>query len=65
MKDTILLRNTARAPGLRLLGLGPGLMPLQGIKKLKRLFNENTSWAQNRSNKNLKKMLLFPSKNLF
>ena len=57
MKDLILLTHAKGAPGLRLLGIGHGFRPLKGVSQLIKLFNENTSWAQNRSSKQIKKML--------
>ena len=45
------------APGLRLLGLGPNLIPAKGIKKLKKLFDDNTFWAQGRNERNIKRLL--------
>ena len=57
MKDFILVQHASGAPGLRFFGLGPNFMPLRGIKKLQSLLDENTSWANQRSKKNIKKML--------
>ena len=57
MDDLILVTHAQGAPGLRLLGIGPGFRPIQGITKLIKLFNENTSWAQNRSRQQIQKML--------
>tara|TARA_X000000368_G_scaffold353187_1_gene294245 strand:+ start:666 stop:1121 length:456 start_codon:yes stop_codon:yes gene_type:complete len=57
MKDFILVHHASGAPGLRAFGLGPKLMPLRGIKKLQTLFKENTSWANQRNRKDLKKIL--------
>jgi len=57
MKDFILVQHATGAPGLRAFGLGPKLMPIRGIKKLQALLNENTSWANQRNRKDLKKML--------
>ena len=57
MDDLIFVKHACGAPGLRYLGLGPKLKPLRGIKKLKKLFNENTSWAKKRSTESIKKML--------
>ena len=37
------------APGLRLIGLGPGLRPSRGLKKLQRLFDRHAFWARGRS----------------
>ena len=57
MDDLILVTHAQGAPGLRLLGIGPGFRPTKGITKLIKLFNENTSWAQNRSRQQIQKML--------
>ena len=57
MKDFIVVQHASGAPGLRIFGLGPKLMPLHGIKKLQTLLNENTSWANKRNQKNIKRML--------
>ena len=57
MDDLILVKHARGAPGLRLFGLGPKLIPSRSLTKLQRLFNENTSWAKNRSQKELKIML--------
>ena len=52
-----IIEHAPGAPGLRYLGLGPNLLPQQGIKKLNRLLNKNTFWAKNRSKSLLRKML--------
>ena len=57
MDDLILVQHTQGAPGLRLFGIGPGFLPLKGVSQLTNLFNKNTSWANNRSRKQIKKML--------
>ena len=57
MKDFILVQHASGAPGLRFFGLGPNFLPLRGIKKLQSLLDENTSWANQRSTNNIKKML--------
>ena len=57
MNNLILVKHASGAPGLRILGMGPNFSPSNGLLQLQRLFNENTLWAQNRSIKNLKKML--------
>ncbi len=64
MTSTIELNNIKiihhknRALGLRLFGLGPNFKPSKGILKLKELFDKHSFWAQNRSIKQIKKMLL-------
>ena len=57
MDDLILVKHAQGAPGLRLLGIGPGFRPIKGVNKLIKLFNGNTSWAQNRSRQQIQNML--------
>jgi len=57
MEDLIFIQHAPGAPGLRSFGLGPNLMPVQGIEKLKTLLDRNTSWANNRNKNDIKKML--------
>ena len=57
MHEHLLIKHTNRGLGLRLLGLGPNLTPLNGIKKLQDLFQANTSWANQRCKKDIKKMI--------
>ena len=57
MKDISIVKHASGAPGLRTLGLGPGLRALNGLKKLKALFNKEAFWAINRKEKDLKTML--------
>ncbi len=57
MADFKIIEHAPGAPGLRFLGLGPGLWPSQGLKKLKLLFDEHAFWADNRSERELKKLL--------
>lgn len=52
-----IIKHAKGSPGLRLLGLGPGLFPCKGLKKLQSLFNENAFWAKDRDLKNIRKML--------
>ena len=52
-----LLRHAPGAPGLRWLGLGPGLRPSRGLLKLQRLFNKHAFWARQRSSGDLRRML--------
>ena len=51
------IHHAPGAPGLRLLGLGPGLIPTDGLKKLQFLLNMNAFWSKGRSIQQLKKML--------
>jgi len=52
-----LLIHAPGAPGLRWLGLGPGLRPTRGLWKLQRLLDQHTFWAQGRSLTQLRRML--------
>ena len=52
-----LVHHAKGAPGLRLLGSGPGLMPSRGLLKLQRLFHKHAFWAQQRSFAQLRRML--------
>ena len=57
MEDFILVQHATGAPGLRIFGLGPKLMPIRAIEKLQVLLDENTSWANQRSKNDVKTML--------
>ncbi len=57
MAATKLVKHAPGAPGLRLLGLGPGFRPSKGLKQLKILFNNHAFWAKDRNEKNIKKLL--------
>ena len=57
MKDISLIKHASSAPGLRLFGLGPGFMPMNGLEKLKNLFNQNTLWAKGRTIGQIQQML--------
>ena len=52
-----LVRHAPGAPGLRLLGLGPRLIPNRGVLKLKRLLDKHAFWAKGRTNKQLRHLL--------
>ena len=52
-----LVEHAPGAPGLRWLGLGPGLRPTRGLLKLRLLLNKHAFWAQGRSRQQLRKML--------
>ena len=56
-KEIILIKHFKGAPGLRLFGIGPNLLPCNGLCKLKVLLDKNTSWAKNRKIKDLKNCL--------
>ncbi|MBM5791276.1 MAG: GNAT family N-acetyltransferase [Cyanobacteria bacterium M_surface_10_m1_298] len=57
MEGTRLILHAPGAPGLRLLGLGPGWIPSRGLFKLQRLLNQHAFWAQGRSIAELRRML--------
>ena len=57
MKEISLIKHSQGAIGLRILGLGPNLKPINGLYKLKRLLDNNAFWAKNRTLKELKKCL--------
>ena len=56
-REIILIKHFKGAPGLRFFGLGPNLLPCNGLYKLKVLLDKNTSWAKNRKIKDLKTCL--------
>ena len=55
--EITLIRHFKGAPGLRFLGIGPNFLPCKGLYKLKVLLDRNTSWAKNRTIKDLKNCL--------
>jgi len=55
--EIILIKHFKGAPGLRFFGIGPNLLPCNGLYKLKVLLDKNTSWAKNRKIKDLKTCL--------
>ena len=60
-KDLIpiaIIKHAPGAPGLRILGLGPKGRLVNGLKQLKELLDEDTFWANGRSYKSLRTMLL-------
>ena len=57
MRKIKLIKHWYGAPGLRLFGLGPYCIPMNGVKKLKLLFDEHTFWANNRKLSDIKKIL--------
>tara|TARA_Y100000766_G_C18452114_1_gene386481 strand:+ start:30 stop:494 length:465 start_codon:yes stop_codon:yes gene_type:complete len=57
MQRLSIINHVSGAPGLRLAGLGPYLLPTKGVLKLKAFLDQNTFWAQNRSIKKIKKLL--------
>ncbi len=52
-----LIHHAPGAPGLRILGLGPGLKPMQGLLELKTLLSKHAFWATDRNEKQLKAVL--------
>ena len=56
-KEIILIKHLKGAPGLRLFGIGPNFLPCKGLNQLKILLDKNTSWAINRTIKDLKHCL--------
>lgn len=57
LKDGYVIQHHQGAPRLRILGLGPRLIPVNAIKQLQTLLEENTSWAKGRTKKQLKQMI--------
>ena len=56
-KETIIIKHLKGAPCLRFFGIGPNFLPCKGLYKLKVLLDKNTSWAKNRTIKDLKHCL--------
>ena len=52
-----LVEHASGAPGLRWFGMGPDLKPTRGLLKLQRLFDKHAFWAQQRNQRQLKRML--------
>ena len=57
MQDISLIKHSKGAMGLRFFGLGPNLIPTNGLKKLQRLLDRNAVWAKSRTINDLKKCL--------
>ena len=57
MEEISLIKHSKGAIGLRFFGLGPNLMPTNGLIKLQRLLDKNTFWAKSRTINDLKKCL--------
>ncbi len=57
MPNQNLIKHAPGAPGFRIFGLGPNLLPSNGLVQLQLLFNKYTFWAKQRSKSDLKKML--------
>ena len=58
MDDLKITSHFPGAPLFRLLGLGQNCRPVQGLKRLTKLLNNNAPWAKNRSINKISKMLL-------
>jgi hypothetical protein len=52
-----LIQHAPGAPGLRWLGLGPGLRPSRGLLKLQRLLDKHAFWARGRRHGELRQLL--------
>ena len=57
MHKISIIKHFSGSPGLRLLGLGPKLIPCNGMMELQKLLSNNTFWAVNRNQQQLRKML--------
>ena len=57
MKKISLINHSKGAIGLRFFGLGPNLMPTNGLYKLQKLLDANAFWAKSRTINDLKKCL--------
>ena len=57
MEEISLINHSKGAIGLRLFGLGPNLMPNNGLNKLQKLLDTNAFWAKKRTINDLKKCL--------
>ena len=57
MDDVTIIKHSLGAIGLRVLGFGPSLLPCKALKQLQNLLDENTSWAKQRSLREIKKTL--------
>ena len=58
MTQIKIIKHAKGSPGVRLLGLGPGLIPTNASNKLQTLLNNYAFWAINRKKNKLRKMLL-------
>ena len=57
MQEISLINHSRGAMGLRFFGLGPNLMPTNGLNKLQKLLHKNAFWAKSRTISDLKKCL--------
>nr|AUG32470.1 hypothetical protein PLO_477 [Paulinella longichromatophora] len=55
----VIVKHQPGAIGMRLLGLGPNLMPTRSLWKLQRLLDQHSFWAASRSKYKLKHKLNF------
>ena len=56
-REIILIKHFQGAPGLRFFGIGPKFLPCKGLHQLKVLLDQNTTWAKNRTIRELKHCL--------
>ena len=54
MQKVTIINHLKGAPGLRILGLGPNLIPCKGLEKLREFLTINTFWGKNRKLSELK-----------
>ena len=57
MKNPLIVKHAKGAPGLRFFGIGANFFPIKGVEQLSNLLNLNTSWANQRSKKEIRQML--------
>ncbi len=57
MKEISLINHSKGAMGLRFFGLGPNLIPTNGLHKLQKFLDANAFWAKSRTTSDLKKCL--------
>ena len=57
MEPVFLVKHSQGAIGLRLFGLGPNLIPTNGLFKLQKFLHRNALWAKNRKINDLRKCL--------
>ena len=56
MAEIFLIKHSKGAMGLRFFGLGPNLVPTNGLDKLQKFLDANTFWAKSRTIRDLKKL---------
>ena len=57
LKDGCLILHHEGAPRLRSLGLGPRFVPVNAIKQVQTLLEDNTFWAKGRTQKQIRQMI--------